>query len=214
MSGTESYVQPPPDNTSGPKLATQARTLVASTSDGPKHHYALIHGEFEKIAQYTLTRSTDITTYSAGDALTATSSGGSISGHSYLDIARDNGGGGKIIGAICVDSANSTTLKPAFDLFLFNGNAATTANSDNAQFFLATADAQKCVAVISFTTDSWFSGTSGSSGTSVGFGTIRGGGVYTCGTCGNDLYGLTVMRNAYTPIASEVLLFSLQVKMD
>lgn len=212
---TESYVQPPANSTDGPHIATLEKTISGSTDS--RHHYAINAGRMTKIIDYTLTRSTSTGAYTAGFALTATSSGGSVAGHTYADISRDNGGSGAIAHVVCADSANET-LKPSIELWLFGGNTIPTADSDGTVFTPSDSELLNFLGLVTFTSDSWFSGTTGSGGSSVANGTIQPGVgsriLFECGSSVSSIWGLTVMRNAYAPIASEVFTFRLFVEQD
>src|SRR5262245_39129117 len=162
---TESYVQPPPNNVSGPKLATVAKTVGGIQ----EHHYAVVSGKLTKIVTGSLLRS--------GVGV------GGISGYSIVNgtsavmdfssVLRLAGETGAIVSARCSLDNNSTNVpaKPALELFLISSTTEPAHAVDLAQFTLADADIPNLVGIVTFGTSSWYSGTTGSTGSSVGIGT-------------------------------------------
>lgn len=159
------------------------------------------------------TRPNDTTAYTANDAVSnSTSSPVAIT---FSNMARYNGGGGIIKKALLHDQGNQAT-RGEFELWLFEGSAAPTATNDNAAFSVLNVPLEKIVGVITFAVANAFVGASagGSSGNNIYHGTLGASErnldiPYKCDDATTSLFGLMVVRNAYTPLANEVFRFSL-----
>lgn len=210
MPGTQGYVQVPPDNAAGTKMDTFARTIGSDTIETQVG----LAGKLTKIVNATLTRPANTTAYASGDAVTDT--GGAAL--SFLSVARDtSAGSGRIVGAVCTSSADEAT-KPQLELWLFGGAAAPTATVDNsATVHPDDTEILQLLGIITFTT--WYEGIAGTSGSSAAPATlingIAGGRIpFVCGAAVDDIFGLVIIRSAYTPISGEVFTFRLAVEQD
>lgn len=156
-----------------------------------------------------VTRPNDTTAYAAGDAIAnATSSAVVLT---FTNAARALGAGGVVMGALLLDEAAQAT-KGQFELYLFS--AAPTVPNDNAALALSAADLRNLVGVVNFGSNPYVTNAaSGASGNCAYVAT----GVnlpFNCGTTVQDLYGVLVVRNAYTPVAQERFDLVLQILQD
>lgn len=153
------------------------------------------------------TRPSDTTAYAAGDAVTnSTSSPAAIT---FDGCAAANGGKGVILGALMLDSANQST-KGIFELWLFAGSSAPTPDNDNAVFTPTDAELANLVAIIPLNVTYVGDATSGAGGNVI-YESPEMARPFTCGGSVNDLFGLLVVRNAYTPVSAEVFTIILRV---
>ena len=152
------------------------------------------------------TRPGDTTTYAAGEVFDAATGAGLV----FTDVVRKPGDKGTIVGLSVLDSANQT-LKPSLELWLFN--AVIGYDNDNAAFTPTDAELATLVAIIPLVNAYVGDATSGAGGNAV----------YTPGstlipfetaTTSRNLYGVIVVRNAYVPVASEILTVNLRVLQD
>jgi hypothetical protein len=156
-----------------------------------------------------VTRPSDTTAYAAGDALTdSTSAPTKIT---FSNCGRYAGGSGKIINAILVDSAAQAT-KGQFELWLFDTSV--TPDNDNAVFTPTDAECATLVGVFAFTTPFVGDATAGAGGNCVYVTTPAAPIPFKCGAALKDLYGLVVVRNAYTPVSGEIFSFILVTDQD
>lgn len=157
------------------------------------------------------TRPADTTTYAAGDAVTNSTSSPTVI--TFTNCARANAGGGFIVGADMIDSANQT-LKGQFELWLFDTTV--TPDNDNAVFTPTDAELATLVAIIQFNAAFVGDATAGAGGNVLLAGTIAGAGskAFTCGASSRDLFGLVVVRNAYVPTSSEILTLRLHISQN
>lgn len=205
---TESYVQPPENSPLGPKLQTLTKVIGSDT----KHHYIVLAGKVTGIVTGSITRPADTNIYAPGDAYTNSTSAPVAT--TFSDVARDDGGSGAIVAAFASLSANEAT-KPQFQLWLFGGASAPTPDNDNAVFTPTDAEVLNVLGYIDFT--DWKEGLAGASGNSVSPGLINGlvnGRIPYVTTSVNDIFGLVVVRNPYTPISGEVLSMRLHLEQD
>jgi hypothetical protein len=147
----------------------------------------------------TLTRPANVTAYAAGDAVTDT--GGA--GLTFSAVCPENGGQGVIRNVVLIDSAAQAT-KGQFELWLFAGTAIPTADVDNAVFTPTDAELLNLVGVVSLATSFVGDATVGAGGNCI----FQSGAItlpFTCGASVDDLFGLVVVRNAYTPVSGETL---------
>lgn len=143
------------------------------------------------------TRPADTTAYAAGDAVTNSTSSPSII--TFNSVARANAGSGVIIGAVLIDSANQAT-KGQFELWLYDTSFS--ADNDNAAFTPSDGETETLIGVIPFLIPYVGDATSGAGGNCVypvGNLSIP----FTCGASVDDIFGLLVVRNAYTPVSGE-----------
>jgi hypothetical protein len=153
----------------------------------------------------TFTRPNNTDAYAAGDAVTDSTSAPTVM--TFSGCASANGGSGYILGALMVDSANQST-KGIFELWLFDTTV--TPDNDNAVFTPTDAECATLVAVIPLVANYVGDAQAGASGNAVYASPemIR---PFTCGVSSDDLFGLLVVRNAYTPVAQEAFTVRLRV---
>jgi len=151
-------------------------------------------------------RATGATQYTAGDVITTVTSGTIIT---FGGISRDGRRGGIIQEALLIDSANQATKLDA-ELYLFDTTV--TVPNDNAAFAPTDAELRTLVGVIPFLSSNWKIGTvtSGADGNAVN--QVSGLSMpFNVKVATNDLFGVLVARNAYTPVDSEIFAFRLKV---
>lgn len=168
----------------------------------------VVAGGYQARITATKTRPSDTTAYAAGDVLNESDSAGT--GWTFSSCARLNGGSGIIQGATLIDSANQTT-KGSFELWLFRNAPA--ADNDNAVFTPTDAELLDVVAVIPFSTVYVGDATSGANGNCVHLSqpvSIP----FVCDSDDTALYGVLVVRNAYTPVSAEVITINLKMLQD
>lgn len=144
------------------------------------------------------TRPSDTTAYAAGDAVTDSTSAPTIM--TFDACARANAGSGVITHAVFQDSANQST-KGSFELWLFHTTV--TPDNDNAVFTPTDAENRTFVGVIPFTLPYVGDATSGANGNAVYMGTVDRPLPFVCDSGDDNLYGLLVVRSAYTPVSAE-----------
>lgn len=164
-----------------------------------------------KVVNASFSRPADTTAYAAGDAVTNSTSSPTVI--TFDGCARANAGTGFITGATLVDSANQAT-KGSFELWVFDTTV--TPDNDNAVFTPSDSELATLVCVIAFDTAYIGDATSGAGGNCVYSGSIVGGGykAFKCGASSDDLFGLIVVRNAYTPVSSESFTIRLEISQD
>lgn len=121
---------------------------------------------------------------------------------------RSNGEGGIILDVIMVDSANQSTAG-SFELWLFS--ATVTPDNDNAVFTPTDAECATLVAVIPLNVSYVGDATSGAGGNRV-YQSDQANRHFVCAAGDANLYGLLVVRNAYTPVSGET--FTIILKID
>lgn len=150
-------------------------------------------------------RPADTNTYAAGDAVTdSTSAPNKIT---FANAARVNGGGGIILDATLIDSANVAT-KGIFELWLFDKTVVP--DNDNAAFTPDDTEMGTLVGVIPFDTSYIGDNNSGAAGNAAyksGLLNLP----FVIGTAAKDLYGLLVVRNAYVPVSGETFTVRLNI---
>lgn len=168
---------------------------------------------YPQIITTSYTRPGDTTAYTSGDSV-ANSTSAPVA-LTFTNAARFAGGGGQIVSAQFVDDSNPGT-KPTLELWLFNGSAAPTATNDNAAIAWADADVLNLVGVIEFlSTDVRIGGSPGNSicqgrvGTAYSFNLP-----FRCSAAIANIFGLVVVRTAYTPANAGVLTFKLQILQE
>lgn len=151
------------------------------------------------------TRPADTTAYAAGDAVTNSTSAPVVL--TFASVARANGGSGVVIAAQMVDSASQAT-KGNFELWLFDTTV--TPDNDNAVFTPTDAECATLIGIVQFATAFVGDATAGAGGNAVYVAqglTIP----FTCGGASTSIFGLLVLRNAYTPVSAEVFTIRLTV---
>jgi hypothetical protein len=151
----------------------------------------------------TVTRPNDTNQYTAGDAISDSTSAPTVM--TFRNAIRE--GSGAIQQAYLLDSANQSTKLDA-ELWLFS--TAPTAVNDNAAITFTDAELANLVAVIDFSVADAKVGlaTSGAGGNAIN---IQGslGIPVSLQAHSNDLFGVLVARNAYTPVAQEAFTITL-----
>lgn len=162
------------------------------------------------IVSGTFTRPNDANAYTAGDAVTDSTA--APTAITFASCAAANGGKGTIYSVSCLDSANQAT-KAQLELWLFEGAAAPGADNDNAVFTPTDAELANLVGIFEF--GSWYVGdaTAGAGGNCIAQ-TLNQNRGFTCGGATTSLFGLVVVRNAYTPVAQEIFTFRLYIGRD
>lgn len=154
-----------------------------------------------------VTRPNDTTAYAAGDAVTDSTS--SPTALTFSAVATANGGKGIVLGALMLDSANQST-KGVFELWLFTGSAAPTPDNDNSAFTPTDAELANLVAIIPLSAVYVGDATSGAGGNAI-YESPEMARPFVCDGSVDDLFGLLVVRNAYTPVGQEVFTIILRV---
>ena len=153
-----------------------------------------------------LTRPADVTLYTAGDAVTDNTTGLLL----FNDAARMSGRTGSIDSARIICSANNTT-KPDLELWLFS--SAITATADNAAWAPTDAEMLTLAGVIAFPVATWKVGNAGAAAAgNIAHAFDNLGLLYKLAD--SILYGQLVVRNGYTPVASEVFTIQLLASLD
>lgn len=154
-------------------------------------------GVKQKTVSSSFNRPNDTTAYASGDAVTNSTSAPSVI--TFDAVARANAGSGVIIAAVLVDGSNQTT-KGQFELFLYDTTF--TADNDNSANTPTDGETETLIGVIEFKLPFVGDATSGANGNCVypvGNLSIP----FTCGASSDDIFGQIVVRNAYTPTATE-----------
>ncbi len=157
-----------------------------------------------------LTRPANTNAYSGGDAISDTAGDAHLT---FSGALRPGGGrlSGSIPTAICTSSANqSGTALPDLELWLFHTDIATVADAD--PFTITDAEMDTLVGIIDFPVASWKVGDP-TTGTGNAVCVVNNLGLVIQGA-GPDLYGQLVVRNAYTPVASEIFTCRLLMTQD
>lgn len=148
------------------------------------------------------TRPNDTIAYTAGDAVSNSDSAPTI-----LQFELGEGkASGKISDALAMSSVNAGT-KPDLELWLFDSVVAAGSFVDNAACAVTDAELLTAVARINFPVASWIGvGANAACHVTPGhrFNSLQ----------VSVLYGVVVVRNAYTPAANEVFTFRLKVELD
>lgn len=168
-------------------------------------------GGYSNQVTASFTRPNDTNAYASGDVVCNSTSAPACM--TFDKVSRDTAKSAVITGAILVDSANQATKLDA-DLFLFHTTL--TPDADNAAFTPTDAEMLTCIGTITISGSNAKSGdaTSGTGGNCITMAAP------TCNipfrTLSNDdnLYGVLVARNAYTPVADEVFTVKLLLLQD
>ena len=154
------------------------------------------------------TRPSDTNAYAAGDAVTNSTS--SPSPMTFDGASRFNGGSGVITSAILISSANQST-KGLFDLYLYDTSPA--ADNDNAAWTPSDGETETFIGRISFNVADVGDAAAGASGNVAYF--VHGLSIpFKSGGGNNDIFGLLVTRNAYTPVSAEKFTVRLGIIQD
>jgi hypothetical protein len=196
------------DSSAGiPGDATNGLDVDVTRIQAGENHLGEVGGRTVVISA-SFTRPADTNAYAAGDAVTNSTS--SPSQMTFSGAGRVNGASGVILSAVLIDEANQTT-KGQFELWLFDTSV--TPDNDNAAFARSNAECETLIGVIPFNTAFVANAGSGSSGKVV----FPAPGLsipFKCGGATTSIFGLLVVRNAYTPISAEKLVVRLQISQD
>jgi len=198
------YVQ----GANGVNLNTSAVTVSGALPAG-EAHLGEVGGRTRTITA-SVTRPSNTTQYTAGDAVTSSTSAPAVM--TFSSAARVVAGSGTILGAMLIDSANQTTKLDA-ELWLFDTTY--TADNDNAVFTPTDGETETLVGVIPFFGADSFIGdaTSGAGGNCVYNSRMINPIPFACPTT-SSLYGALVARNAYTPVSGEKFSVRLLINQD
>ena len=159
----------------------------------------------------TFTRPNDTDAYAIGDVV-ANSTTAPVA-INFANASRSNDGSNTIIDAMLIDSAAQAT-KGQFELWLFK--TAPTMDNDNAAFTPTDAELLNLVGIIDFTgAPRVGDATAGAGGNAVYYGKASNGSFepkFRTKVASRILYGVLVVRNAYTPVADEV--FTIVLTLD
>lgn len=159
------------------------------------------------IVTTTFFRPADTAVYAAGDAVTNSTT--SPTAMTFSGAARINGGSGVIVSVVLCDTANQAT-KPQFELWLFDALPGTIPN-DNAAFTPNDTILNTVISVVPLNVV--YVGDAGASGNSILL--VQGLSIpFKCASGSTSLYGLLVVKNAYTPINTEGFTFRLGILQD
>ena len=156
------------------------------------------------VVETSITRPADVTAYAGGDAVADSTT--TPNDLEFLNCATASGRGGRIVSATLIDSVNGTQ-PTGFDLFLFD--TAPTPTNDNAAFALTDANANDCVGVIS-----WVDATHGVDAGANNYVFARNDLNLGFVCADTTLYGLLVVRGAYTPASGEIFTIRLGIAQD
>ena len=165
-------------------------------------HVGEVGGSTEIAIDYYV-RPANVTQYAAGDQVA-----NGVPDVLEFAVSRIDGGTGVIIHASCTDTANQAT-KPDLRLYLFD--TLPTIAADNAPWTPSDADMVNIVGYVEFS--AWEIGlaTAGADGNCVSLATN----LQIPFDCTNGVvYGLLVVRNAYTPVSGETFSIKLGVLQD
>lgn len=172
-----------------------------------ENHLGEVGGKSVVISS-SVTRPANTTAYAAGDAVTDSTTAPTVI--TLSGAGRINGGSGVILAATLIDSANQTT-KGQFELWLFDATA--TPDNDNAVFTPTDAETETLIGVIPFNTAYVGDATSGAGGNAVY--PVQGLSIpFKCGGATTSIFGLIVVRNAYTPVSAEKFTVRLHILQD
>lgn len=165
-------------------------------------------GKYKTTVTAAYTRPGDTTAYASGDVVCNSTSAPVVL--TFTGMARYNGGTGRIVGARLIsDSAAGT--KGDFELHLFDLSTVTIQN-DNAAWAPTDAHMLNEVGPIAFgavpfvgSGNEIYRLSAGSGGLALEF---------KCGASDANLYGILVVRSAYTPANAGVLQIELEVEQD
>lgn len=156
-----------------------------------------------------VTRPANTDPYTAGDVIANSTTAPAVI--TFTGSARVAAGSGSVFGARLIDEANQAT-KGSFELYLFS--SAPAAVNDNAALALNAGDVEKLIGVIAFDDLTYITNAaSGASGNVVfgKWGIIR---PFKCPAGVQSLFGLLVVRNAYTPVSGEKFVIQLGIIQD
>lgn len=161
------------------------------------------------ICTSSFTRYTTTTAYVPGQVI-CNSTGSDAVTNVLSNVVRSSGGSGMILNASLIDSTNAAN-PGNYEVYIFSNNR--TSEYDSASFSASYSDGINLVSVIPFSTSSYYIINSGSNGTVVytNNNIMQG---FVCSPSTSSLYWNLVVRNAYTPKASEQYTLKLRIKQD
>jgi len=164
-------------------------------------------GGITAIASATLTRPADTTAYAAAEQIAQTTTA-ALNKNLVFDVARVDNGTGIITSAVLIDSSAEST-KPSIDLLLFHGPVTNAA--DNAAAAPTDEEMETMLpnGVISFDGPTLFKVGGANGAIPAGNQNIP----FKCRN-GTKIYGILVVRNAYTPVSAEKFTVNLGVLQD
>jgi hypothetical protein len=201
---SDSTVQTPTEG-SGPKIDCELETKGGQTVERQR-----VQAYFPDALTAQYIRPADTAVYTSGDQVADSTSAATALAFA---LGRFNGGGGVITGATIIDDSNPGT-KPKFELWLFNGSATPTPNNDNVAIAWSDADVLNCIGVIEFLDTEVRVG---------GANTICQGRVgsshvfelpYRCAAGVSTIWGMLVVRSAYTPANAGKIKVVLNVRRE
>lgn len=203
---SDSYVQTPTEG-SGPLIDAEQESKGGQTV---KRQRVQAYAPDAITAEYT--RPPDANAYLAGDSVADSTTAPTALA---FVLGRFNGGGGVITGASVIDDSNPGT-KPKFELWLFNGSAAPTPTNDNAAIAWSDADVRNCIGVIEFLDTEVRVGSS--AGNTICQGRVGSSHVfelpYRCNAAVSTIWGMLVVRTAYTPANAGKIKVVLNVRRE
>ncbi len=162
-----------------------------------------------KTVSVTKTRPSNGDTYTAGDAVSESTTAGTV--FTFENCAYRKGGEGVITKARIIDSCNQSSLYPRFELFLFSvAPVAANVAYDADPFAPSDAELLNFVGVIPFPATYEAKTGTGNTGSCVHVSDnihIP----FNCAAGSADLYGALVVRNAYIPVTGESFKASLSI---
>jgi hypothetical protein len=156
------------------------------------------------IVSASYTRPADTTAYGAGDVVANSTSAATVL--TFSNIARGPGLGGVIQHALLIDSAAQST-KPDLELWLFD--TAPTMQNDNAAWNPSDAELEALIGRIDFALGSFK--TAGANGATQAANISV---PFQCTAAVQAIYGVLVVRNAYTPVSAEKFTIRLHALQD
>jgi hypothetical protein len=171
-----------------------------------------VQAQYPAVVVGSIVRPADTTAYAAGDSVSNSTT--APTAMAFL-AARFAGGGGIITAAHFLDDSNPAT-KPTFELWLFGGAAAPTPTNDNAAIAWSDADVANLIGVIEFLQAEVRVGSSAGNNVCTG----RMGTSHTfrlpfrCDAAQQNIWGMVVVRTAYTPANAGTLRFKLSIEQE
>lgn len=169
---------------------------------------ALYLGHTSEFPTASLTRPANTDPYTAGDVIGDDASGSAVM--TFADCGRSDGGKGMIASAMIVGSASQAT-QPDLELWIFK--TAPAAVADNAAWAPTDVELESLVGIIAFPSVYVGKATVGAGGNLVLKSDVEMLG-FECASGSTALYGVLVVRNAYTPVSAESFKPRLAVLQD
>ena len=189
------------DGGSGASTAKTLRVILSTDSPGGSSSGG---GWVAKTIDANKTRPNDGTAYAAGDVVAESTSAATV--WTFTACASGNGKGGTIVSAVMIESVAQAT-KPDLELWLFDTTITT--QNDNVAWAPTDSDMEKCVGVIDLPAALYK--------TASGNGVIDRQGLnlqFNAAASDTNLYGVLVVRNAYTPVALEKIVIRLKIARE